>query len=334
MRVVVELNDMSYGNQYEILVDRMRNSFMDATRSRKPQLLKSKEQPKGKSSSSSSSRSKANNRPVKAHASPLLAAATATTTTHRTNHRRDMMAPSPCALRAATSVTSPRDDDDNNDKNNSGSGRNKRWFGRKFLSSSSPTANIDVPQRLSPRTGSSNANGSVNEGISERRGRHINAGGIAAGAVVAGSAGRRAGVSRRFRSRMHWSLSSGFASGAVVPNNLPETLLCQAFYNPAIIKIVEALLDPTGHGTRHSNSCHLTDVEHPIDNAGGMGGVDITHGGNHSASEGEAGGGGGGPSFLAQIAPPKSFFMQAMHTGNRPDFQVSSLLPFELLMEG
>lgn len=106
------------------------------------------------------------------------------------------------------------------------------------------------------------------------------------------------------RRSVHWSLSRGFASGAIVPSSLPETLLCQAFYNPAIIMIVEALLDPKGLG--YSKAHPKGDASFSDDD-----------------SDGPASPGGRSvESFLAQIAPPRRFFTQAMLTGNRPNFQV------------
>lgn len=111
--------------------------------------------------------------------------------------------------------------------------------------------------------------------------------------------------------RVHWSLSKGFASGAIAPSSLPETLLCQAFYNPAIIMIMEALLDPKAQGRSKRGTFPGDDTEEL--------------GSSRSPAEagGGSGGGGGGASFLAQIAPPKSFFTHAMHNGHRPNFQVN-----------
>jgi hypothetical protein len=40
----------------------------------------------------------------------------------------------------------------------------------------------------------------------------------------------------------HWSMSEGFASGSVLPNNFAEILLCQSFFNSDIIMVVNALL--------------------------------------------------------------------------------------------
>lgn len=106
------------------------------------------------------------------------------------------------------------------------------------------------------------------------------------------------------RGGIHWSLSRGFASGAIVASSLPETLLCQAFYNPAIIMIVEALLDPKGHGYSRAHKKH------------GEGFSDDDSDGPASPP------GRSVESFLAQIAPPKRFFTEAALSGNRPNFQV------------
>ena len=124
------------------------------------------------------------------------------------------------------------------------------------------------------------------------------------------------GKASDYQGYTHWALSRGVASGAIVPRSLPETLLCQAFYNPAIIMIVEALLDPKAQ-------------------AAGPGGVVSDDGSDEPGlPDGERDGGAlersscggregaGGASFLAQIAPPEKFFRQAMLTGERPNFQV------------
>ncbi|KAG5180104.1 hypothetical protein JKP88DRAFT_324679 [Tribonema minus] len=73
---------------------------------------------------------------------------------------------------------------------------------------------------------------------------------------------------------LHWTLSPGFASGAIVPSNFAETLLCQSFYNPEIIKAVEALL------------------------------------GGGRTELGSGRGRGGGSAFLAQVHPPAAFFTE------------------------
>ncbi|KAG5175357.1 hypothetical protein JKP88DRAFT_250262 [Tribonema minus] len=46
----------------------------------------------------------------------------------------------------------------------------------------------------------------------------------------------------------HWSLSDGFASGAVAFSNGAEILLCLSFYNKEVICTVEALLEGGSHG--------------------------------------------------------------------------------------
>lgn len=109
------------------------------------------------------------------------------------------------------------------------------------------------------------------------------------------------------RGCIHWTLSRGFASGALVPSSLPEMLLCQAYYNPAIIMIVEALLDPkalqdNNQGGKRNTFPEDDSDEQPEPSGGGSGE--------------------GGASFLAQIAAPKKFFTKAMLSGTRPNFQV------------
>lgn len=111
-------------------------------------------------------------------------------------------------------------------------------------------------------------------------------------------------------------VSKGVASGAVVPNNLPETLLCQAFYNPAVIMIVEALLDP--RAPAFGSGVDISDDESDGRGASPPG---RTAGGCRGRGGG-AGEGGRGTSFMAQISPPKKFFTEAMLSGDRPDFQV------------
>ena len=152
------------------------------------------------------------------------------------------------------------------------------------------------------------------------------------------------------RARVHWTLTKGVASGAIVPSSLPETLLCQAFYNPAIIMIVEALLDPKGQGhgkgedsghgssTRHcGRSIEKGFVQEPkgapdgnVDGRGGDTSGKGVRGGEarHEENQGEDRQGRGlehgEASFLAQIVPPKQFFTQAMVCGHRPNFQVNA----------
>lgn len=116
------------------------------------------------------------------------------------------------------------------------------------------------------------------------------------------------------RSGMHWSLSRGFASGAIVPNNLPESLLCQAYYNPAIIMIVEALLDPKSC-TQGKHRDGGDDENDPSDDEGVAGSA---RGSISIGSESE-----GGDSFLAQSMPPRRFFAEATNAGNRANFQVT-----------
>lgn len=112
----------------------------------------------------------------------------------------------------------------------------------------------------------------------------------------------------------HWTLSRGVASGAIVPSSLPETLLCQAFYNPAIIMIVEALLDPKALGNRPASPFSGDDGD----------GLGMLHRERRSGAGCEDGTGGdaGAASFLAQIAPPKTFFTHSILSGNKPTFRV------------
>lgn len=168
--------------------------------------------------------------------------------------------------------------------------------------------------------------GSARAGAAKRGGGEAGCGGCPA--AWGGGAGRGSGTrppgdelpagagarSGRGRGGMHWSLSTGFASGAIVPNNLPESLLCQAYYNPAIIMIVEALLDPKGYA--QAKRCDRHDAENDASD-------DEDDAGSTQASmSGVAGLHEGGDSFLAQISPPRRFFAEAMFGGSRPNFQV------------
>lgn len=120
-------------------------------------------------------------------------------------------------------------------------------------------------------------------------------------------------ATREGRGRIHWALSKCFASGAIVPSSLPETLLCQAFYNPAVIMIVEALLDPRAQSYAKVGCKGPWSGDDDDDDTDGPGSP--VRGGEEEEGE-------DGASFLAQICPPKKFFTNAMHGGTRPNFEV------------
>lgn len=147
-----------------------------------------------------------------------------------------------------------------------------------------------------------------------------------AGAAAAEAGASDGSAKEGQRARVHWTLTKGVASGAIVPSSLPETLLCQAFYNPAIIMIVEALLDPKGQGYGKGTNSEKNRRRRGNDKGGDMKGEEIGAGpgggGSRREERQERDGGRGEASFLAQILPPKQFFTQAMLGGHRPNFQV------------
>lgn len=319
VRVIVELNDMTYGNHYEILVDLLRSS-----------------QP-------------ATPPPPPPAPAVLVGGRTETATVddRRRQSQNDLTYSSTWEgfgnlTSSASSAAFFR-----GGKTGGKSGRSQRkgWLslfrvGRDSLNGPRATQGGERsdPQGSRQSQQRSSVCGSTADGGSAT----LSPAGAAA-AKTAVSPGR---AKEGQRARVHWTLTKGVASGAIVPSSLPETLLCQAFYNPAIIMIVEALLDPKGQCNgkvegsedikrRRIRSRENRCVLEPECKDGGN--ADYKRGATEG--EGVAGGPGGGrnrderqgrgwgrgeASFLAQILPPKRFFTQATLGGHRPNFQVNT----------
>ena len=307
VRAIVELNDMTYGNHYEILVDLLRRSQPPA-----------------------SPRSAL---PLPATALEGHGRTDATLTAEKPPTRCDATNFSPRSTSgefgnftlSATSVAPFRRGNAHGEGRGRGGDRMRRsWWHRLFGVGDDPPphgseegCDIQGAQRHRQSTRGSAASSSTRS--------FAVAPAAEAPAAEAETSAARAKEGRR--GRVHWTLTKGVASGAIVPSSLPETLLCQAFYNPAIIMIVEALLDPKGQGCGKpkdrgkdgARRAERDDKGSGNDNAG-----DTEDRGGEGGGGGGGGGGVGEASFLAQILPPKKFFKQAMHGGHRPNFQVRS----------
>ncbi|CAM9647012.1 unnamed protein product [Ectocarpus sp. 4 AP-2014] len=322
VRAIVELNDMTYGNHYEILVDLLRSS-----RSLPPPLSPS----------------------LAAAPLPLAAGDCSYLSHSKRNVHYNGGSPSSTSgaldnVLSATSVASMHKNADV--RGREGAGQRLRGWWRRWRHHQLG-CDDDGPSRYSEGRGASRrSEGDGNSGIPS-----VSGGG--GGGVSAAAAAARAREGRR--GRAHWTLTKGVASGAIVPSSLPETLLCQAFYNPAIIMIVEALLDPKAQDhrkTRRRSGRHpwneregaaapsQVSDEDSGDNDGCRDGGECEDESGVGAREGgrdgaDGGGrrpmsGGGGVSFLAQILPPRRFFTEAMLRGHRPNFQASALMNFML----
>lgn len=314
VRAIVELNDMTYGNHYEILVDLLRSS--------QPPPLPPRS---------------AHSTPSPPLAPPVGVEDRDQTDTgwtadeqhprqHRPQHNREVSPGSTWEgfgnfTLSASAVAYFR---------RGGEGRKKRrWWRRIFGGDGDTRDNGSERQRIRPSTRGSTAVGGGT--LSSPR-----------AAAAADSAASPRKVKEGQRARVHWTLTKGVASGAIVPSSLPETLLCQAFYNPAIIMIVEALLDPKGqvYGKDYEKSGRhrgRNGEKGCVQNFERSEGGNIYDDDGESKSEGVGAGPGGGDSreeqrgrgwgrgqasFLAQILPPKQFFTQATLGGHRPNFQV------------
>eukprot|EP00752_Nemacystus_decipiens_P006321 g5698.t1 len=343
VRAIVELNDMTYGNHYEILVDLLHSSQSPAPPLPHPS-------PVGRVGDRGSTDT----------------AAVADDELRPSKPQRNSGQFSPGSTwesgnftLSSTALACFR---------RGGTGRSRRRWWRRLLGSGEDGADGAPGGDSNGRRGTrASACGSTPVG-----GGAVSSPAGAAATEDAASAGR---AKEGQRARAHWTLTKGVASGAIVPSSLPETLLCQAFYNPAIIMIVEALLDPKGHGHGKDRRCSSSrgrvrdrekrparDPEEEHDDhfnaddrdrdAKKEGGVKGGRGGGetreeHEGEEEEEGRQGqergrGEASFLAQILPPKHFFTQAMLTGHRPNFQALmrfmleeyDALPFGLLRHG
>eukprot|EP00903_Cladosiphon_okamuranus_P017959 g16523.t1 len=322
VRAIVELNDMTYGNHYEILVDLLRSS--------KPPT----------------SRRSAHARPPPPPLPP----------------------PPPVENRGRRDTAAAVDEQPQQNSNFSPS---LTWegFGNFTLSSSAAVyfrrGGADHSRRRWWRRlfggggGGDSPEGPLDrqggEG-SDRQGTRPSACGLSTlggstvsrptGAAAAEAAASPGNAKEGRRARVHWTLTKGVASGAIVPSSLPETLLCQAFYNPAIIMIVEALLDPKGQGYgkgTDSEKIRRRCRNDKGEDAKGEGVGEASGCGENLREERqERNGGRGEASFLAQILPPKRFFTQATLGGHRPNFQALmrfmleeyDALPFGLLRHG
>ncbi|CAM9455333.1 unnamed protein product [Ectocarpus sp. 12 AP-2014] len=334
VRAIVELNDMTYGNHYEILVDLLRSS-----RSLPPPLS-----------------------PSLAAAPPPLATVdcgrpdTVSATgdrSYQSHSKRNVLynggSPSSTSgaldnVLSATAVASMHKDADA--RGGEGAGQRLRGWWRRWRHRQLGCDDDGSSRYSEGRGASRRSEGDRNSGIPS-----VSGGG--GGGVSAAAAAARAREGRH--GRAHWTLTKGVASGAIVPSSLPETLLCQAFYNPAIIMIVEALLDPKAQDyrkTRRRLGRHPWNEREGVaapsqvsdedggDNDGCRDGGErddeIGVGAREEGRDGVDGGGrrptsgGGGVSFLAQILPPRRFFTEAMLRGHRPNFQASALMNFML----
>ncbi|CAM9568449.1 unnamed protein product, partial [Ectocarpus sp. 12 AP-2014] len=334
VRAIVELNDMTYGNHYEILVDLLRSS-----RSHPPPLSPS------------------------LAAAPLRLAAgdfgrhdTVSATgdrSYQSHSKRNVHynggSPSSTSgaldnVLSATAVASMHKNADA--RGGEGAGQRLRGWWRRWRHRQLGCDDDGSSRYSEGRGASRRSEGDRNSGIPS-----VSGGG--GGGVSAAAAAARAREGRH--GRAHWTLTKGVASGAIVPSSLPETLLCQAFYNPAIIMIVEALLDPKAQDyrkTRHRPGRHpwneregvaapsqVSDEDGSNNDGCRDGGECEDESGVGAREEGRDGAdgggrrptsGGGGVSFLAQIVPPKRFFTEAMLRGHRPNFQESALMNFML----
>lgn len=299
VRAIVELNDMTYSNHYEILVDLLR-------------------------------RSKPPSSPCSAMPMPAAAleghggsyAAMAVEQPHRNINDGTNFSPNSTSgefgnyTLSATSIA-PFRRGNYQGEGGGGGGRTRIGWWRRLLGAG------DGP----PPPGGEEACRSqeVRQHRPSPRGSTASSSAVAVAVAEAAASAPRAKEGRR--GRVHWTLTTGVASGAVVPSSLPETLLCQAFYNPAIIMIVEALLDPKGQGRGKRKGNEKDDPRQAERDDEGS--VNDNAGDEEDREGGGRGGGRGGgeASFLAQILPPKLFFKQAMHDGHRPNFQVRCSYP-------
>ncbi|CAM9505092.1 unnamed protein product, partial [Ectocarpus fasciculatus] len=326
VRAIVELNDMTYGNHYEILVDLLRSSRSPAV----PLPHPAGDRGRADTLSATGDRSFQSHSKRKGHYNGV---STSSTTGALDN------------VLSATAVASMRKNADA--RRGEGAGQGLRGWWRRWRHRRSGCDDGGSSRYSEGRGASRRSEGGRSSGISA-------ASGGGGGGVSAAAAAARARKGRR--GRAHWTLTKGVASGAIVPSSLPETLLCQAFYNPAIIMIVEALLDPKAQDyrkTRRRPGRHSGNEregaappsqgsdEDGGDNDGCHDGGECEDGRGGGAREGGRDGaderrgrrptsGGGGVSFLAQILPPRRFFTEAMLRGYRPNFQASALMNFML----
>ncbi len=306
VRAIVELNDMTYCNHYEILVDLLR-------RSKPPSSMYS--------------------------ALPMPAAALeghggnctglAVDQPHRNSNDATDFSPNSTSgefgnyTLSATSIA-PFRRGNSQGEGGGGGGRTRRsWWRRLFGAGDGlpPPGGEEAcgSQGLRQHRPSTRGSTASSSAMPSTTG--------AAAATVAEAAESATRATEGRRGRAHWTLTKGVASGAIVPSSLPEALLCQAFYNPAIIMIVEALLDPKGQGCgkqRGNEKDDLRQVERDHEGScnDDTGDAEYRGGGGREGDRG-----GGEASFLAQILPPKQFFKQAMHGGHRPNFQVRCSYP-------
>lgn len=328
VRAIVELNDMTYGNHYEILVELLRNS-PSLPPPLSPSPAAESLPPSGGDRGRADTVSATGVHSYRSHSKRNV---------YYNGVSRSSTSEALDNVLSATAVASMRKNAD--DRGGEGAGQRlrgwwKRWRHRRFGCDDGGSSHHSEGRGASRRSegGRSSAIPSASDG--------------GEGGVSAAAAAARAREGRR--GRAHWTLTKGVASGAIVPSSLPETLLCQAFYNPAIIMIVEALLDPKAQdyrkarrrpGRRSGNEREgAAPPSQGSDEDGGDNGEcrdageynDGREGGaREGRSDGANGGGGrrstsggGGISFLAQILPPRRFFTEAMLRGHRPNFQAS-----------
>ncbi|CBN74862.1 cation chanel protein, possibly calcium-activated BK potassium channel, alpha subunit [Ectocarpus siliculosus] len=229
VRAIVELNDMTYGNHYEILVDLLRSS-----RSLPPPLSPSLAVAPLSLAAGDCGRpdtvSATGDRSYQSHSKRNV---------HYNGGSPSSTSGALDNVLSATAVASMHKNADA--QGGEGAGQRltswwRRWRHRQL------GCDDDRSSRYSEGRGASRrSEGDRNSGIPS-----VSGGG--GGGVSSSAAAARAREGRR--GRAHWTLTKGVASGAIVPSSLPETLLCQAFYNPAIIMIVEALLDPKAQDYR------------------------------------------------------------------------------------
>lgn len=333
VRAIVELNDMTYGNHYEILVDLLRSSQPPpAPRSTLPPPLPApvpvgliEDRRRTDPASTAHERQQQQHQPQRGNGfSP------GSTSEGFGNFTL-----------SASSVARFRRGKTGGER---GGRSRRRWWRRLFgVGENSPDGPLAPPGgEGSGRRGTRQSQQISALGSTAVGGSTIHPPTGAAAADATASAGR---AKEGRRARAHWTLTKGVASGAIVPSSLPEILLCQAFYNPAIIMIVEALLDPNGQGygkvkgsENITRRCDRNNEKGCVPRPERDDDGNTNDAGGDTKSE-EAGGGPGGggnregrqgrergqgeASFLAQILPPKTFFAQAMLGGHRPNFQVN-----------
>ncbi|CAB1121185.1 unnamed protein product [Ectocarpus sp. CCAP 1310/34] len=221
VRAIVELNDMTYGNHYEILVDLLRSSRslpLSPSLAAAPLPLAAGDCGRPDTVSATGDRSYQSHSNRNVH---YNGGSPSSTTGALDN------------VLSATAVASMHKNADA--RGGEGAGQRLRGWWRRWRHRHLG-CDDDGSSRYSEGRGASRCS----EGDRSSAIPSVSGGG--GGGVSAAASAARARVGRR--GRAHWTLTKGVASGAIVPSSLPETLLCQAFYNPAIIMIVEALLDP------------------------------------------------------------------------------------------